>query len=338
MFECFRKKLKAKHFHFIHGWVWGVIVIGAIFLISLGAREGYFNYWFGSDFKIINAHEVIQSDKESTVLEDVMRYINIDKTVLVGAPNQVLYFDGSEGFTGYNVNNTMILKAQKDHPSRYIAFCTLNPSEPGYMEVVADCVSRGAQGFKIYTGHSFFHKDRLDDPVMFAFYDYVQKQQLPVIFHVNAVIFQEELESVLKLYPKMKVICPHFCLTSGSLQRLSYLLETYPNLYTDISFGNQKFLEEGLTRISEDPVKYKEFIEKYANRFFFGTDIIITDYEGKDADWLTQLFRIYRDLLEKDSFTTFLTGDTVFKGLNLPHETLKRIYEKNWVDFIKKTP
>jgi len=336
MLKFLKRKLQPHHFHFIHGWAWGVIVISVAGLVAIGVRGGYLNYWFGSDFDIVNVHEVIQSDKEADILLDVMRNLNIKKTVLVGAPNQVLYYDGTKGFSGYHVNNSMILKAQESWPSRFISFCTLNPSEPGYMEVVADCVSQGAKGFKLYTGHSFFYENPLNDPLMFAFYDYVQKQNMPVIFHVNTAKYQEELESVLKLYPDMKVICPHFCLSSGNLQRLSYLFETYPNLYTDISFGDETFLQEGIARISEDSATYKEFIEKYADRFFYGTDSVITDYEGKDKEWLTKVFRIYRDLLEKETFTTFFTEESEWNGLKLSQGALKKIYETNWSKLMGK--
>lgn len=334
MFNFIKEKFKPHHFHFLHGWAWGVIIVSAVGLLVIGVRGHYFQYWFGSDYKIVNTHEVVQSQADADKLADVMRSLGIQKTVLVAAPNQVIFFDGGSGFTGYDHSNDVVLQAQAARPSRFIAFCTVNLSKQGYMEEVADCVSRGAQGFKLYSGHSFFHDKALNDPLMFAFYDYAQTQKLPVIFHVNSAKFQDEFEAVLKLYPDMKVICPHFCLTSNNLQRLSYLLDTYPNLYADLSFGNEQYLKEGLERVSGEPAKYREFIERYADRFFYGTDIIVTDYEGKDREWLKKLFRIYRDVLEKETFTTFLTDDTEWKGLNLSPDILKKIYETNWKKFL----
>jgi predicted TIM-barrel fold metal-dependent hydrolase len=325
-----KKKLKPEQVHFVHGWAWGIIIFAVVLLLASGIRHGYFSYWFGSDYRIVNVHEVIQTSDEGNKLAEVMRHVSIDHQVLVGAPDQVVYYDGSGGFSGYNANNTAVLDAQKRRPKRYSAFCTFNPTEPGYMQIVADCVSRGASGFKLYTGHSFFHSARLDDPMMFAFYDYMQEQSLPLIFHVNSAKYQDEFEAVLKLYPDMKVICPHFCLTSSNLQRLSYLFDTYPNLHTDISFGDEEFLAEGLERISADPLKYKEFIEKYSDRFFFGTDIIVTDYEGKDVEWLRRLFQVYRDMLEQENFLAYVKAGIEFKGLGLDRDVLTQIYEKNW--------
>lgn len=335
MFKFLKKKLKSHHYHFMNGGIWGVLVVVAVGALVIGGRGGYLSYWFGGDYKIVNAHEAIQNKEEAGKLLDVMRRTNIQKTILVGAPNQVLFYDGTTGFTGYEKNNNEILEAQDESPSRLIAFCTIDPTIGGYMEEVADCVSRGARGFKLYSGHAMFNVKPLDDPISFPFYDYVQKQGLPVIFHVNSPKFQEEFESVLKRYPDMKVICPHFCLTSNNLQSLSYLFDTYPNLYSDLSFGNEQYLREGIERLSTDPSKYREFIEKYATRFFYGTDMVVTDYEGKDEAWMENVVQIYRDLLEKKTFTTFLTGDTEWNGLNLSPATLRTIYEKNWAMLTK---
>lgn len=324
--------LKPHHLHFAHGWVWGVVFLGVLLLVVAGFRDGYFRYWFGNDFKIVNIHEVVQSSKESEVLFDAMRQVSIVSTVLVGTPNEIIYYTGDEGFSGYDQNNREILDVQESNPKRFMAFCTLDPADPDYMTVVEECVEDGAQGFKLYAGHSFFYSKPLDDESLSPFYAYVEENRLPLIFHVNSAKYQEEFENVLKLYPDMPVICPHFCLTSKNLQRLSYLFDTYPNLSTDISFGSESYFFEGLARLSESPETYREFITKYADRFFYGTDVVITDYEGKDEDWLSALFRAYRDLLEKETFTVELGDNPAheYNGLALDDATLEMIYESNW--------
>lgn len=325
-------KFKPHHIHFAHGWLWGVIFLAVTLLMYKGFSEGYFHYWFGNDYKIVNIHEVVQSSKEAEMLFDVMRNVNVVSTVLVGTPYEIIYYTGEAGFSGYDENNRDILDVQESNPDRFIAFCTLDPSDPNYMDTVEQCMEDGAQGFKLYAGHSFFYAEPLNDETLFPFYEYVQENQMPLMFHVNSAKYQVEFESVLTLYPDMKVICPHFCLSSKNLQRLSYLLETYPNLYTDISFGSESYFFEGLARISEDPETYREFVEKHADRFFYGTDVVVTDYEGKDETWLTNLYRAYRDLLEKETFTVELGENPVheYNGLYLTAADLKKIYEENW--------
>lgn len=327
-----QSKMKPHHFHFAHGSLWGVLAVVVVLLSATGIREGYFRYWFGNDYNIVDTHEVIQSEEEASTLLDVMRKTNIKTSILVGTPKELIYYDGTKAFTGFERNNEAVLAAQKESPRRFKAFCTFDPSDPNHMTIVRDCVEKGAQGFKLYTGHSFFYDKPLADPGMYEFYQYAQDNSVPVIMHVNSAKYQYELESVLKLYPDLAVVCPHFCLTSSNLQRLSYLFDTYPNLYTDISFGDEVYLLEGIARISADADKYREFITKYADRFFYGTDIIVTDYEGKNVDWLSDLFGVYRNMLEADKFTVFLAQDPTlqYNGLHLSPESLKKIYEENW--------
>lgn len=329
-------KIKSHHLHFAHGWLWGVAFLAIVLMVYIGFRDGYFRYWFGNDYKVVDVHEVIQSSREAETLFDVMRSVNVVSTVLVGTPNEIIYYTGEKGFSGYEENNTEILDVQSSNPNRFIAFCTLDPSDSHYMTVAEDCVAQGAKGFKLYAGHSFFYDKPLDDPSLFAFYQYIEEQGLPLMFHVNSAKYQQEFESVLKLYPDMNVICPHFCLTSKNLQRLSYLFDNYPHLYTDISFGDESYLLEGLARISEDADVYREFITKYADRFFYGTDSVVTDYEGKDMDWLVSVFQVYRDLLEKETFAVTL-GDNPeheYNGLHLEDSVLEKIYETNWEDLM----
>lgn len=327
-----KEKVKPHHLHFAHGWLWGVAVFGLAILVTIGIRDGYFRYWFGSDYKIVNAHEVVQSEKEESKLAQVMRTVNIKATVLVGTPFEILYYDGKKGFSGYEKNNEAVLKLQKDSPNRFIAFCTVNPEDANAVSIAEECVKQGAKGFKIYTGHSFFYDKPLNDSSVLPFYKFVEEQGLPLMFHVNSAKYQAEFEEVLKMYSDLKVICPHFCLSSSNLQRLSYLFDNYPNLYSDVSFGDETYLLEGFERISKDSQKYKEFITKYADRFFYGTDIVVTDYEGKNEYWLSKLFQLYRDLLEKDKFLVFLAKDPnkFYNGLGLSYEVLTKIYETNW--------
>jgi predicted TIM-barrel fold metal-dependent hydrolase len=327
-------KLKDHHFHFAHGWLWGVVILGLAILAYVGFAEGYFRYWMGNDFKIVNVHEVIQSSHEAEKLYDAMRNSNIMTTVLVGTPNEVIYYDGEVGFTGYEENNDEILAIQTSNPERFLAFCTIDPSDLDHLQVAKDCVEAGARGFKLYSGHSFFHEKSLADASMYEFYQYIDDSNLPLIFHVNTSKYQEEFEDVLTLYPNMKVLCPHFCLSSRNLQRLSYLFDTYPNLRTDISFGDETYLLEGVARISEDTETYREFINKYSDRFFYGTDAVVTDYEGKGEEWLTNLYQIYRDLLEEESYTVFL-DDQEYRGLHLNYGVLEQIYETNWEAFLE---
>lgn len=333
-----RTRFKPHHIHFAHGCFWGILVVTVALFAYVGITEGYLSAWLGSDFKIVNAHEVIQSAKESEKLESVMRKTGIATTVLVGTPKEALYYNGETGFTGYMENNEEILAVQKEDPSRFVAFCAIDPMDPERMDVARKCVFKGAKGFKLYSGHSFFYSNEmpLNDPRQDEFYAYLESKKLPLIFHVNTEKYKDEFEDVLKRYPNLNVMCPHFCLSSKNLQRLSYLLDTYPNLYTDISWGDEPLVLEGIARVSENVDKYRDFMAKYGDRFLFATDTVITDYEGKSETWLVNLVSLYRDLLEGETLQVFYeqSPKSTYQGLNLEHEVLKKIYEDNWNKFM----
>jgi len=165
-------------------------------------------------------------------------------------------------------------------------------------------------------------------------YSYCEKNKIPVIFHVNFNKYGAEFEDVLKKHPKLIVDCPHFCLLSHNLTKLSELLDKYPNLYTDISFGF--YAQAGFKRLSLKKEELKKFMNKYSDRVMFGTDIVITDNERKSVDYITNLTKCYKGLLEKDVYGCFVDKEIIgyFNGVNLSNEVLERIYFKNAMKFL----
>ena len=166
------------------------------------------------------------------------------------------------------------------------AWPTIDPEDPDKLGKLKNYVANGASGLKLYLGHGhrernppgyFFHKMPMDDPKMVPVYAYVQANNIPVMFHVNPGPtkpgFAKEFISVLKQFPDMKVIAPHFILSSIKESRLREFLDTFPNLYSDISFGRDPYLRRGLTRISKRPQKFHNLFTAYPNRFMFGSDV-----------------------------------------------------------------
>jgi predicted TIM-barrel fold metal-dependent hydrolase len=169
---------------------------------------------------------------------------------------------------------------------------------------------------------------------MFPIYAFCEKKEIPILFHVNAGRYQAELENVLKRFPKLKVICPHFCLSSARLERLEYLLDQYPNLYTDISFGYLSHLTAGLKRFSANPRKYRNFMNQYQDRIFFGTDMVVSKTPYKTESWLAQVSRVYRDFLEKKTYDFFALSGERLRGLHLNQQVLEKIYRLNFERFM----
>ncbi len=281
---------------------------------------------------IINMHEHIQSIGEGDKLIEAMDKNNISVTVLLGSPRQTLYFKG--GFSGYDENNEELLKIAEAYPGRFIIYPTINPLDKDKLEKFKKYIEKGATGLKLYTGHTLFYNVSLDNPTMDEIYEYCEDNGIPIMFHVNPYYYQDEFENFLKKYPNLRVICPHFCLSSINDERLRYLLDTYPNLYSDISFGFDPYAEDGFKRVSKNPEKFRDIFEKYQDRFLLGTDNVITNHPKKDTEWISNFLKCYRDMLEKENYNCFLINETL-NGLNLDKKILKKIYEDNPKKFLR---
>ena len=283
-------------------------------------------------YSIINAHEHFQSVKNVPKFLEAMKRNDVEKTVILGSPEATI-LTGRTGFLGEEKYNEEVLKITRTDPGHFIAFPTVNPRDPEKLEKLKGYLKRGGQGLKLYSGHKIFHDLPLDDESMMPVYRFCEKNQIPILIHVNAGFFQEEFENVLKKFPRLKIICPHFCLSTIKSERFEYLMDTYPNLYTDMSFGYIDFLKEALVRISKNPEKYRRLFIKYQNRIFFGTDMVVTSAGYKTADWLSQVTRAYRDMLEKDTYTFFAIEGVTLHGLHLERPVLEKIYRRNFERF-----
>lgn len=284
------------------------------------------------EFQIINAHEHIQSsDQVRTFLEAMIR-IGVVKTVLLGSP-KATFVTGEKGFKRWEENNLEILKIAKAYPGQFIVFPTLDSRDPEKLAKLRSFLQKGGEGLKLYNGNRLFHKMPLDAPSMKPVYDYCEKHQIPILFHVNAGYYQMEFENVLLQFPKLKIICPHFCLSTIKSERFEYLMDTYPHLYTDASFGYMDFLTAALRRFSKNPEKYRALILKYQDRILFGTDMVVTSHSAKTVEWLEQVAQVYRDVLEKEKYTFFALPGETLNGLHLDRKVLQKIYHDNFMKF-----
>jgi len=299
----------------------------------------------------INIHEHIQSEAEVPKLLAVMDDLGIERTVLVGSSWFTITLNEDVGFTRYDENNEALLRIVEQFPTRFEAWPTVDPEDPDMLPKFESLVDRGATGLKLYLGHGFkakktgeyfFHTRPLDDPAMLPLYAYCEERFIPICFHVNpgpkTPGFAEEFIAVLTQFPDLKVICPHFMLSSIKDSRLREFLDTFPNLYSDISFGHDTYLRAGLKRISRDPDKFRGLFMAYPDRFMFGTDCVITDYVVKDGAWIRARYQSYLDMLGKETYRTSVLPGQTLRGLNLPPDLLDRILRDNFLAFTAKKP
>ncbi len=84
---------------------------------------------------------------------------------------------------------------------------------------------------------------------------------MPILMHVDLRRYGDFVERMICSYPKTNFNIPHF---GFSRKIISYLLDQYPNCYTDTS-SLVSFMEK-------DPVPYKSFIHQHQDRILFGSD------------------------------------------------------------------
>jgi predicted TIM-barrel fold metal-dependent hydrolase len=304
------------------------------------------------DYKIIDVHEHIGSLERAHVALQVMDALGIEKTVLMGSSKFTLTLDPGFGFTGYDENNEELMKICEQYPGRFEAWPTVSPEDPDKLEKFQKLVQRGAKGLKLYIGHGYvnprtkkylFHTKAIDDPSMYPLYEYCEKNFIPACIHVNCSPkptpgFCEEFVSVLEQFPNLKIVCPHYMLSSIASNRLEELLDTFPNLYSDISFGYDTFLLDGMHRISKDPQKYRKLFEKYPNRFMFSTDMVFTPEPQKTPQWLEDRMRMYVQMLTQLTYTSPLLPGETLNGLSLSPYLLERIFNRNFNELETSRP
>ena len=280
----------------------GLPVFGVLFLAFLF----FFSQKAYSIDNIIDTHEHIENIDKVPLLLQADDKSKIGKTVLVASPLETLTLNGSRSFTKYRENFNDILEIVKAYPGRFIPFCTIDPMDTDALEYLKDCIKLGGKGLKLYNGHSYYYdifNMPLDSASMMPIYAYAEENSLPVLYHVNIANYGNELENVLKKYPKLVVSLPHFMVSSTNLDKVASLLDRYPNLYTDVSFGSPAFFAEGFKRISDNADKYIDFMNKYQDRILFGTDMVITEAMGKDEKFMEDTLMCYRNMLERKNFT-----------------------------------
>jgi predicted TIM-barrel fold metal-dependent hydrolase len=295
---------------------------------------------------LINVHEHLQSREETPKLLRAMDETGIDRVVLVGSSAFTISGNYRLGFTRYDENNREIMNLALAHPDRIEAWPTINPADPDKLARFRSCHESGATGLKLYLGHGFLTPDSgqylfgpiaMDHPSMDEVYAYCTTHRLPVCLHINpgpnTPGFADEFISTLERHPHLLVNAPHWILSTVRPSRLAEMLDVFPNLVTDISFGVDEFLIAGLRRISRNPSRLRRVVEEHPDRILFGTDFVVTAARHKTPEWMRLRVETYISMLTSEQYETPLIPSETLNGLNLPGDIMERIESKNYIQF-----
>ncbi|MEI6176675.1 MAG: amidohydrolase family protein, partial [Verrucomicrobiota bacterium] len=168
----------------------------------------------------------------------------------------------------------------KPYKSSMARFCIVYSDEVNNVDEAVAILTRekqaGAVGFGEHYGSLFkpqpgAKSQFIDDPKSMVLFAACEKVGLPVMFHMDRGSNLDEkdfphLQNILKTYPKCIFIAHSDwwrSITDGSCGRL---LETYPNLYADISCS------VGRSPVGKDKAMAREFFIKHADKLLFGSD------------------------------------------------------------------
>ena len=102
--------------------------------------------------------------------------------------------------------------------------------------------------------------------------DYGEKNNLPVICHLNLRHHFEFAKEFLSCFPRLRMNFPHF---GFSRKKMHLLLDGFSNCYTDIS-GLYDYM-------AKDPAGYGDFIEHYSDRIMYGSDCAWNEAEKNET-------------------------------------------------------
>ena len=244
--------------------------------------------------------------------------LGIEKGVLMSSAEGGLPF-------GTNKANRKICQ---QFPDRYAWMCAVDPKgkEPVY-DRLARFKAQGAIGVGELTTNR-----RLDDPFLQELFAAAEKLELPVTIHMSPEVGYSYgvvdepglplLEEVLRKYPKLKLLGhsqTFWIEMSGDAPkdkegrnswgdgpvipggRVPELFEKYPNLYGDLSANS------GSRAIMRDPEFGLAFLEKYADRLFFATDMVSKDMVFPLGAWLDEMLAAGK--LREETYEKIVRGN-----------------------------
>lgn len=299
------------------------------------------------DLVVINGHEHLYKREHLDAYLVAAEQAGIEKTVFVASNEYTFLGQAGRKDALYDWSNGVILDAYREMPDRIIPFASVYPGDPDKLAKLESYVARGAMGLKLYSGHSTYYEEPLNDPGMTPLYAYCERIALPICWHINLTLYRSQFEEVLSNHPHLIVIVPHFGVTfyrpeSRDFAQMQRLLDRYPNLYVDCSFGTRDFLVHGLEMVSKHTDVFRAFFETYQDRIIFGTDMVVTGNKEKSAEWYAAVMRACRDVLEKEHYTFFMAAEghpSAYKparnaygelrGMALADSILTKVYRTN---------
>lgn len=224
-----------------------------------------------------------------------------------------------------------------------------------FLRQVEEYFAVGFDGIKMLEGYPSLLKARgipLDDEIYDDFYAFMERNGYPITIHlanpaeswdINKAspqlvqagrVYDEsyptkdeisaQLFRVLEKFPKLHIAAAHFGFFMGEKENAERFLGEYENTTFDITPGGEQYF-----RMLEDWAYWKDFLVRYQDRIFYGTDFYAFS-DANEAGWRTAFWR--RPRFVRQFFETDTEHDYVgkpFRGVKIDEELRKKIYWEN---------
>ncbi len=293
--------------------------------------------------EIYGVDERIADMSKGSDLLNAMDKAKIKKTILLGSYDAGFNRTGRPDWASSERSNRMLLEAKERAPERIEFFPLIRGDEDRLLDYAKQLVSAGARGFQIVNGETRFRLMPLTDARLRPLYEWCELNRLSIHLDIEYDRYAAEFEQLLRDYPNLFFVVSGLLGLSGDLERLGNLLDRYPNLFLDFSFGFEPEKLQALENLAKNRAAARRMLIENKERFLFATNIRIASAAGRNLDWLNEYFVDARLFLERRSLRLklLLDGQPTIRrldGLKLPTETLEFIYHHNFNNIIPEHP
>ncbi len=322
---------------------------------------------------LLDGHMHVWRGADRTTISETLELTGARRFNVLSIP----FFPAHAGSATLN-DQALDLKAHSH--GRAYAFGALDYSagprlSPANLAAQAEYLTKqGFDGIKMWEGKPSIYVhlfDRLEGPLYAQFFAWAEAHGLPLLMHVGdparfwdpsrATLdpwsyarpgypareeLYAELERLLALHPRLKVIFAHFFFLWDDLPRAAHFLDAHPSVCLDLAPA-----VEGYLFLSEQTEPAHEFFVRYADRIVYGTDIgagpVVDSSSAFDSNKEAGQSWLVRTFLETEcdvpippgvgAVTNQFAGRHL-RGIALSADVLKRIYWGNFERIVSAAP
>lgn len=297
-------------------------------ILSAGCEDSYFD-----EVGVHSAHEYLTRESRAEELIYAVRNAGLVGVALVAGAREAPVLPPFPDPPEADDPNELVLKAGETLPGLLIPFVHIPTGEGDPLELFRKMHERGARGLALWrTGSA--EETALDDAVLSPLYRYLEINGVPVFCSINPE-YLEELSTLLRDHPALKVVAGGLLGLPGDLPRVQRFLERHPKLFVDTGFDAEPGFEAVFQEILAGG-EARAFFKEMKDRVLFAGGLLFDHRIYRRGLWGMQVFKAYRSFLEKEEIDLLLRdGEGVWKpvampALALPGEQLEKIYHDNF--------